>query len=945
MRDQPSENNLLFVKRSLLLGLLFLFAFTPNGQKAKASHVQGLEIYYECIGPCSVRVFQRGYKGCGAAITPIFGANATWVASGSCPLPTPIGTPSAFIHTEITPVCPSVQTSCTGQGSFYGVLIEENYQDWDYCALPSNCIETISFSICCRNNAITNIAAGSALFLGSLTLNPGLPSCNNSPQFSSASNPYFCQGEAFEYDMGAYDPDGDSLAYSLGPCYSSQTVQCVFGPQFTATAPLGPSWNVQLDPLTGNFSAIPQPGNIVIAVVCVYVEEWRNGVLIGTTSRDITLVGLSCPSNVFPSLTAVQNLSGGIQTSPEVFEMCPGSNLSFDLVVSDPDLTQNQILYWDSHIPGASFSQTGNPTVQDTIYGSNPSGHFEFTTTTIGIYSFLVTVQDDACPVYGESQKLIVISVTTPTLASASIAGCNTIQFQAAGCGGQAPYSYAWSGSNGMSSSNASFNFTYPGPGTYTWQCIITDANSVSDTVIDSITLAAPFTGPLIPGPDTLTRCPNQDLPLQAVTGLATYLWSNASTGDSTVASADGWYFLTATDSTGCSYDDSVFVEPSSPSYASIISGIPSLQLEPCTGTNALALSASASYTGYAWSNGATTQIAIATQPGIYSVTATDVNTCETLDSVEVTISGTNLYGTVTTSTQAPLANQNVFLVSYNSTAGTLTGVDTVMTDMNGFYYFCGLNTITSYFIKAAPDSATYPLEIPTYASNSLVWNNATPYYPASAGPYQVDFSTIAGANPGGPGFIGGLISQGANKNEGPGDPVAGLRIYLMDATSQAIVGHTDTDANGYFSVDNLPFGTYKVIPDRPNVDAVNVPEIALTSNQAQIDSLDFRLFTTHLELAIPTAIIEEIPSFSFNITPNPVKDQAVIQLELPETQPLKIDLYDVQGRLLETIFEVKLESGTYKQPWEPDASPGIYFLRVEGLSTPQLHKILLLGN
>lgn len=945
MQEKLFGNHLLPYFRSFIIGILILLSFNPYGQEVKSSHIRGLEIYYECIGTCSIRVYQRAYVECGASISPIFSNSATWVVGGPCPLPTPLGSASPVISTEITPVCPTVTTTCTGQATINGVRIEENYQDFSYCALVPNCIATISFATCCRNPAITNITQPTGLYYGSLTLNAGIPTCNNSPRFSSPANQYFCQGQPFQYDLGAHDPDGDSLAYSLGPCYQQQNYICLFNPGFTPTTPLGPSWSINLDSQTGNFTATPQPGNIVVAILCVYVEEWRNGALIGTSSRDITLTIIPCPANSMPAFNATQNISGGIQTSPDVFELCPGSTLSFDISASDADVNQTQILYWDSNIPGASFHQTGNPTIQDTITGPNPSGHFTFTPTTNGQYSFLLSTRDDACPIYGEVEKLIVINVNSPTPATASISGCNTAQFQAAPCGGQAPFTYSWSGDNNLSNTSANFSFSYPGPGSYAWQCIITDANSVADTITDTLVFTPPFVGTLIPGPDTIDHCPNQNVAVQAASGLASYQWSNGATNSATFFSLDGWHYLTAIDSAGCTYQDSIYLNSIPTTYASIITNSPSLQLDPCNGQTNVIFSTSGTYSNYLWSNGTISQTNVVTQPGTYSITATDANGCLTQDSVDVTITGTNLYGTVTTHNQAPLVYQKVYLVNYNPVGGTLTGVDTVTTDQNGFYYFCGLNTITSYFVKAAPDSADYPNEIPTYADSSLVWNNATPFYPATAGPYQVDFSTIGGANPGGPGFIGGLISQGANKNDGPGDPVANLRIYLINASNQIVMGIADTDSNGYFSIGDLPYGTYKVVPDQPYVDEVNVPEITLNTNNAQPDSLDFRLYSSYLDLVLPTPITQPDPGFSFTISPNPVSGEASIQLELPELNQLKIELFDIQGRQLSTLYEGTLNAGTYRQNWEPKEAAGVYFIRLEGNGISQLQKVILLGN
>ena len=330
-------------------------------------------------------------------------------------------------------------------------------------------------------------------------------------------------------------------------------------------------------------------------------------------------------------------------------------------------------------------------------------------------------------------------------------------------------------------------------------------------------------------------------------------------------------------------------------------------------------------------------------QPGTYHLTVTDNVGCQLMDSLVIELEGTDLYGNVTTSTAAPLDDQKVYLIIYNATAGTLTAVDSTQTSPSGFYSFCGISTIATYFVKAAPDSSDYPTEMPTYADSSLVWNNATQYFPATLGPIQVDFSTIPGANPGGPGFIGGLVSQGANKTDGPGDPVEGLRIFLMDAASLAIVGFTDTDTDGYFAFDNLPYGNYKVIPDKPNVDEHNVPVVSIDVSNPSSDSLDFRLHSSYLELVFPTAVIAPANGFDLQLSPNPLAQQGRIAIQLEQAGPVSLELYDMRGKKLEDVLVKDLASGKHVLPWTPQHPPGAYFLRLKAQNQEKILKVLLL--
>ena len=202
-----------------------------------------------------------------------------------------------------------------------------------------------------------------------------------------------------------------------------------------------------------------------------------------------------------------------------------------------------------------------------------------------------------------------------------------------------------------------------------------------------------------------------------------------------------------------------------------------------------------------------------------------------------------NLSGTITQSTGGALANAKVFLITYNPTDTSLTAIDSTTTDATGFYQFTGTSS-SDLYIKAAPDSATYPNEIPTYYDSSLVFQSATAIG-GGCGSLALDFSTIGGMNPGGPGFIGGLISQGANKT---GDPLAGITLLLVDSASQQVHDITQTDATGNFQFGNLALGTYEIWVDRPFIENDSAPVLTLTAQTPTLNELEFELHSTYLE-------------------------------------------------------------------------------------------------
>ncbi|HEX2900883.1 MAG TPA: SdrD B-like domain-containing protein, partial [Bacteroidia bacterium] len=287
-----------FSQAALML-LTFLMANT-----AQASHIAGAEITYACINNCTVRVHLRGFRDCSG--TSIVGSNVSFTAlTPGCTQPTAASPLSAVVVTELPPLCPNASTMCTNpNASING--IEEHYsqRDYDICSIP-NCIYRLEWSTCCRSPIINSINTpnSSSIYLSSVTLNTNFATCNSAPQFLHPALPYICAGQTFSISQAANDLDGDSLSYELGSCMQSSTNPVIYNSGYSATSPLGPSWDVQINATTGQLTFSPQPGMAVTGVICIVVKEWRNGNLIGQVVRDIQTQALVCPSFCGGNLT------------------------------------------------------------------------------------------------------------------------------------------------------------------------------------------------------------------------------------------------------------------------------------------------------------------------------------------------------------------------------------------------------------------------------------------------------------------------------------------------------------------------------------------------------------------------------------------------------------------------------------------------------------------
>lgn len=461
-----------------------------------AGHSSGVELSYECINGCTIRVHFKGYRDCASTITNLPPQNVVaFTADSGCVQPTLIGSWNNISNLEVTPACIGTPTLCNSPSASLNGITEHYWTaDYDFCNV--NCAEyELSWGICCRNQTINTLYnAQITPIFSSTTVLPFSTPCNNSPTFNYPGTAYLCAGSAYSLSQAATDPDGDSLAYHLGACLSGSGQTVPYLNWINPQAPLGPDWNVSLDSTTGLLAIAPDPsgsnpGSQQVGIVCVYVEEWRNGVLINTVQRDMQLSMISCPANDQPTIPGALNVTGGVATGFNLVS-CVGANLCFYVRAFDQDPGQIQTLIWDQSLAaqGATFQLAGNPSVSDTISGVNPSAQFCWTPLVPGSYSFNVQISDDACPLNGLNQYTFNIEVGQNTaLAFDSILDCSNASYCALPLTGFPPYTFQWNGSPGINQTDSCFVHPIPGPGTYPYQLVVTDSFGCKALVVDTL--------------------------------------------------------------------------------------------------------------------------------------------------------------------------------------------------------------------------------------------------------------------------------------------------------------------------------------------------------------------------------------------------------------------------------------------------------------------------
>ena len=312
------------------LKYFIMFSLIFVSYTVSATHAAGMDISYECLTRGSTsdsyRITIKFYRDCSGVSAP----SAQYI-SGLTDISSSCGSRSINFSqignaVNLNPQC---ATYCNGgntvgieEFTYEGIVNLSHCTDWN-----------ISVCIPNRNPSINTIQnPGQQQLCIEANLDNSIY-CNNSPTFTQYPTPFICSGNFYCYNNGAIEIDGDSLVYSLiNPLISNTGNTVTYLNNYSPSNPVG--GNATFDQITGNICVNP-PG-IIAGILAIKVEEYRNGILIGSVIRDIQINALPCGSVNPPQLSGIDtnNLVNINDSSTYVFNInCPNGmqNFSFDI--------------------------------------------------------------------------------------------------------------------------------------------------------------------------------------------------------------------------------------------------------------------------------------------------------------------------------------------------------------------------------------------------------------------------------------------------------------------------------------------------------------------------------------------------------------------------------------------------------------------------------------
>ena len=256
--------------------------------------------------------------------------------------------------------------------SAYGV---EVYVYNDTITLPGDGYYSISYEECCRNGAIINMSNPLSesmrltTYFTSDSLNP-----NSSASYLSPPVAYLPADTLWSYNPLPFDPDGDSLVWSLVTPLGLTSM--VNGYEYLSDSIYSnPSGIFTLDSITGSLSwSASLVGNFEASFL---IEEYRNGAKIGEMRRDMQFIVVPDTLNSMPQIANMQSVPTNSGGYPYV-KINPGQNYQLHLIANDADV--NDVLDMEAY--GAPFDFSVSPashSVSLTGNGNEIEGIFSWT--------------------------------------------------------------------------------------------------------------------------------------------------------------------------------------------------------------------------------------------------------------------------------------------------------------------------------------------------------------------------------------------------------------------------------------------------------------------------------------------------------------------------------------------------------------------------------------
>lgn len=296
-------------------------------------------------------------------------------------------------------------------------------------------------------------------------------------------------------------------------------------------------------------------------------------------------------------------------------------------------------------------------------------------------------------------------------------------------------------------------------------------------------------------------------------------------------------------------------------------------------------------------------------------------------------ISGTAFTSTTETT---PITAGEAYLYRENSNFVRQDILDKSQIDANGNFQFDSI-PYGEYRIAIRPNETMYPNAMITYYDDSTNWIQASTIVTStltSPGhkihvqfhPTPVGVNNIHGTLLLDLGIAKGVDVQASN-------PIPGIGVVIKRNPGSSSARTVITDQDGEFEIGTLDDGAYTLFVDIPGMHMTGTYSFNV-SGTSSVTGLDYTVGTDSIHPMNFTGIkeIKNSAGGFMSAYPNPYTSQATILLDLPQSDIINLEVYNILGEKIHVLDKGTKQSGTYTYTFSAkklNYCAGVYFVKL----------------
>ncbi len=185
-----------------------------------------------------------------------------------------------------------------------------------------------------------------------------------------------------------------------------------------------------------------------------------------------------------------------------------------------------------------------------------------------------------------------------------------------------------------------------------------------------------------------------------------------------------------------------------------------------------------------------------------------------------------------------------------------------------------------------------------------------------------------------------GNISGSVTINQGTGSNFSDVIVFAQSVESYHIFNHSVVEDNGSFTINDLPYGHYRIIAQKVDYTNVYSNELTIDSSNTSIDNIEINFDIASVSKKTPLPISPVL----YQNYPNPFNPSTSIEFFIPSGYNTTLKIFNILGEEVKTFYNGYLSPGNHKFNFDAsNYSSGVYFVILNAGNSHLVKKIVLL--